>query len=125
MDERVEDVDGRHDPCRERDFLPGKAARIAAAVEAFVVAASDLGAVGEVALAADQGGGLFEDELAVAGVFLHDLALFRGVLAGLEQDVIRRGDLAHIVQDGCSADHGAEGLGDDAGEFPLMDEFGH
>lgn len=67
MDERVEDVDGRHDPCRERDFLPGKAARIAAAVEAFVVAASDLGAVGEVALAADQGGGLFEDELAVAG----------------------------------------------------------
>jgi len=69
------------------------------------VAAGDLRAIREVADAVDHVGGPLEDGAPDAGMQLHLCAFLVRMLARLEQHGVRRGHLAHVVQDAGQADH--------------------
>ena len=102
----IKHIGHRHDARRQRDRLPRQPQRIAGAVKALVMAGDDVGQhVGvmnaiETKLVDHQA-----DHLPpLAGVDLHDLELFRGQLARLEQNGIRHRDLADVVQLGEEVD---------------------
>src|SRR4051794_12482100 len=88
---RVVGVAGEDDAGPDRDLLALQAVRVAAAVEALVLAADDASHRAE---ARDRS----QDALADDRVGLHDLELVVGQLGGLVEDVVGDGDLADVVQ---------------------------
>ena len=93
MHEHVEDVGDRDEPRDERDRLPREPVRVAAAVPALVVRAGDpLGDREQLRVAA------LEHPGAEHRVGLDHLVLLRLQPPRLEQDRVRDGDLAEVVQ---------------------------
>ena len=89
----VEAVGNRGDAPRHGYRLPGQPVRVAAAVVPLVVGERDeRGETEQLAL------GLGEDRVPGTAVLLHDEAFLVGERALLEQDGVRDGDLADIVQ---------------------------
>ncbi len=98
----IKHIGHRHDARRQRDLLPRQPQRIAGAIKALVMAGDDIGQhVGVVnAVEAKLADHQVDHLLPLAGVALHDLELFRGQLARLEQDAVRHRNLADVVQPG-------------------------
>ncbi len=111
--EGVVDIGEGDDSRFERDLLAGDAVGIAAAVPSLVMSERDSGGhfdhgvVAELALDGDE---CFAADL---GVFLHDSALFRIELSGLEENAVGDSDLADVVQ----------GCGDAEAFDPLIGDF--
>ena len=100
-DQRIVDVGNRHQARRERDGVAGEALGIAAAVPTLMVAIGDLGGVlqeGCVGDAAERAFGLQDSVTPVFAMLLHQDPLVGRELARLEEDRVRRGHLAHIVE---------------------------
>ena len=90
--DRVVGVGEGHDPGPHGDLPPLQLVGIAGPVVAFVVGPDDPGDLLEL----DDG---TEDVLAPGGMLLDQLELGVGQLAGLIQDALRNGDLAHVVEE--------------------------
>ena len=91
--QRVEHVGDGDDPSAERDVVGHAAGRVPGAVPALVVVQGDLGGELDERRAAAR-----QDLGAHGGVRLHDVELFGGQRARLQQDRVGHGHLADVVQ---------------------------
>ena len=97
--QRVVHIGHRHQAGRQRNRVTHQAFGVARAIPLFMVAARNLHRVGQKRiLVAHVGTRALEDVEPALGMGLHDAEFFRGVLAGLQQNVVGNRNLANVVQ---------------------------
>ena len=97
--QRVVDIRQRHHLRGNGDLLSPQPIRVAVSVPALMVPAADLHRVAEQGLVLSIGH-VLQDPRTGGRVILHDRKFLRRQLAGLVQDLLRRGDLADVMQGG-------------------------